>query len=638
MSSLDVSGVIGTWVGAGIGIVALVGIVGPLLVWQATRTERFKALAAIGEDSHGFITHGIPIWPNIRILRRVRAPMLQREPDFTSKQFGWDLGKLPEKSSPSGWAELGVLLKAYDSKLPLGHEIEVSGGRTYLRVHRAWVLAVGLMGRFSTRDDKGQMNSRRDRMLRFGSSHPAHRQIRFRDEDIRGLPDVQDHLMDHDSDVLHGITGIMMIARKDVGQENGVFTLEFRLASKSVLSFEPELLSLTQLFMLSIGCIPMTDNNYFSLRDLSTYENDLDDDDFSDLDHEDSRDYGRRTRPSRFTMPDDDRKKSQPRRYPSGVADISRWRTGGAQAFRLEPVTGREERLIQIGRPFAAEKTTVFSLHSFHPSHAESTTLRQLKDLTYLPASSEWIRLGETPDLNDSLENTPTPEIYVIRADAQRMALALLQLPWHPEGYLLGAEKRDDCLQLLLMCSTQLMALMGYAQRGIEQLGLTSPKKKELYDAIESLYRRIEKSSSMSRATLHEMLKLDNILIDLGHTNEQLNEMIGIMMITNREFMHLVRQSARRFDQAPDVAVTVDMRSGVLKIPSVFGILQEFPLNITELYPGRIFTDEVMPVRYSVVLIVTLRACLRSTMLRDCFSSNPLITRVLGFESTVYVS
>lgn len=110
------------------------------------------------------------------------------------------------------------------------------------------------------------------------------------------------------------------------------------------------------------------------------------------------------------------------------------------------------------------------------------------------------------------------------------------------------------------------------------------------------------------------------------------------MMITNREFMSLVRQSARRFDQAPNAAIEVDMRSGVLEIPSAFGILQEFPLSITELYPDRTFTDEVISVSYSAVLISTLRACLRSAMLRDCFSSNPLITKVLDFDSTVYVS
>lgn len=110
MSSLDVAGVIGTWVGAGIGIVALIGIIGPLLVWRATRTERFKAIAAVGEDSHGFISHGIPIWPNIRIFRRVRVPMLKREPDFSSKKFAWDLGELPEKGSASSWVELGALL------------------------------------------------------------------------------------------------------------------------------------------------------------------------------------------------------------------------------------------------------------------------------------------------------------------------------------------------------------------------------------------------------------------------------------------------------------------------------------------------------------------------------------------------
>lgn len=634
MSNLDVSGVIGTWLGAGIGIIALVGIVGPLLVWQATRTERFKALAAIGEDSHGFISRGIPISPNIRIFRQVRAPMLQRAPDFTSKKFAWDQGKLPEKSSPSSWVELGVLLKVYDNKFPVGREIEVHCGKTYLRFHRAWVLAVGLMGRFSRRDDKGQMKSRRSVMLRFGAT-PDVGPVSFRNYDDQGIPYVQDHNLS--SDELHGITRTMKTTKIDLAQGTDQYLLNFKLDRKSAMRFEPERLSLTQLFMLSIGCIPMANNDYFSLRDLGTFESDIYDGHSSDSDRDDVHyrerypDRENRFKRDEYTYADRDH------RYMRREikAKYRRGRTR-VQTFKLEPVIEREERLIEIGKPFAAENVTVFSLQSFRPSQAEDTSLEKIKNMTYLPASSEWVRLGEASDLKDSLDNSQAPEVYVVRGDAQRMALALLQLPWHPEGYLLGADKSDDCLRLLLMCSTHLTTLMGHSQRGIDHIDLTAPEKKELVGSIESLYRRFERSSL--RPILHEMLKLDKILIKLSHKNVQVNEMIGIMMITNREFMSLVRQSARRFDQAPNATIKVDMRSGVLKTPSAFGILQEFPLSITELYPGRTLTDEVISVSYSAVLISTLRACLRSTMLRDCFSSNPLITKVLDFDSTVYVS
>lgn len=616
MSRLDVAGVIGTWVGAGIGIVALIGLVGPLLVWRATRTERFKAIAAVGEDSHGFISHGIPIWPNIRIFRRVRAPMLKREPDFSSKKFGWNLGELPEKGSASSWVELGALLKVYDKNLPIGHEIEVYGGKTYLRVHRAWVLAIGLMGRFSRREDRGQMKSRRSVMLQIRT--PA--RVLSRDEDFRWSPDEDLRSRRPHSDELHGITGVMTTTETDIGQGTEV-PLEFRLASKSALSFEPEVLSLTQLFMLSIGCIPMADNSYFSLRDLGAFENDPSDSASSDSDLLRERRRHKSGHIPRARI--DSRENENPKTHT------------GVQTFKLERVVERDEALIGIGSAFAAEKTTVFSLQSFRASRAESTVLENCKDMTYIPASSEWVRL---PDLNNSSDHIQLSEVYLARADAQRMALALLQLPWHPEGYLLGAEKSDNCLQLLLMCSTQLPALMSYAQNGIDQLDLTAPEKKTLHDAIQSLHRRFDKSSLISRATLHEMLKLEKIVINLSHKNEQVNEMIGIMMITNSEFMNLVRQSARRFDQAPPATINADMRSGVLKIPSAFGILQEFPLSITELYPRGTFTDDLIPIRYSAVLISSLRACLRSAMLRDCFSSNPLIEKVLGFQSTIHVS
>lgn len=502
----------------------------------------------------------------------------------------------------------------YDKNLSIGHEIEVCGGKIYLRVHRVWVLAIGLMGRFSRRDDKDQMKSPRSVRLQIGT--PAH--VLARDEDSGFAPDERRPRRPN-SDELHGITGVMTTTETDIGQGRGM-PLEFRLASKSALSFEPEVLSLTQLFMLSIGCIPMADNSYFSLRNLCAFENDPFDNYLSDSDHT-------KVQQRRVDSKDPGENFMQQNDIPKTHA--------GVQTFKLQRVVERDEALIGIGSAFAAEKATVFSLQSFRASHAESTALENFKNMTYIPASSEWVRL---PDLNDSSGRIPLSEVYLARADAQRMALALLQLPWHPEGYLLGAEKSDNCLRLLLMCSTQLRALMTYAQNGIDQLDLTAPNKRTLHDAIESLHRRFEKSSLISRATLHEMLKLEKIVINLGHKNEQVNEMIGIMMMTNLEFMDLVRQSARRFNQAPAATTNADMRSGVLKIPSAFGIVQEFPLSITELYPRGTFTDDLIPIRYSAVLISSLRACLRSAMLRDCFSSNPLIEKVLGFQSTIHVS
>lgn len=42
--STDLVGVIGTWVAVALALIALLGIIGPVLVWRAVRAEKTRAL------------------------------------------------------------------------------------------------------------------------------------------------------------------------------------------------------------------------------------------------------------------------------------------------------------------------------------------------------------------------------------------------------------------------------------------------------------------------------------------------------------------------------------------------------------------------------------------------------------------
>ena len=302
------------------------------------------------------------------------------------------------------------------------------------------------------------------------------------------------------------------------------------------------------------------------------------------------------------------------------------------QTFKLKAVVERKADLIQLGKPFAAEKAIVYSLQTFIPSHEEMRTLQYLRGTAIIPASCDWVRVGKP------LEDERLVETYIPRADAQRLALALLKLPWHPESYLLGADKSDQCLQLLLGCSSHLPDLMAYTQERIEYLGLAASDKRQLLSAIDFLLPRFEGSTMPLRATLYEMFKLENILKTISHTNQQVNELIGVTTITSPEFLSLMRQSSLRSREALDAAFKIDMRSGILQVPADSGSSQQFHLNVTELYSTRLTSDEVISVKCSLVLIAILRTCLRSAMLDYCFSSIPLIGQVLGLEDVIQIS
>ena len=65
MASLDVASLVGIWVPAIVPLVAPIGIIDPVLVWRASRTQRRQALAKAGRNNNGFLSRGIRAGPGI---------------------------------------------------------------------------------------------------------------------------------------------------------------------------------------------------------------------------------------------------------------------------------------------------------------------------------------------------------------------------------------------------------------------------------------------------------------------------------------------------------------------------------------------------------------------------------------------
>jgi hypothetical protein len=113
--SVAIGSLAGTWVGAGVGLIALFGLLGPFLIWLASRTNRHKTLNAIGQDSHGYISRGWHLGPNIHLWQRVRVPLLRNTGPTRpfSKSVNWTLDRLKDVDTKATWISFGILLEAY---------------------------------------------------------------------------------------------------------------------------------------------------------------------------------------------------------------------------------------------------------------------------------------------------------------------------------------------------------------------------------------------------------------------------------------------------------------------------------------------------------------------------------------------
>lgn len=162
---LTLLGVIGTWIAVLLAILALLGIVGPLLVLRAFYSERNQALNSVRDLNGDFITRGIGFGHSFRVFHRVKVPKLVPTVDWNnldafripSTERSWSLSPIESTSCRTGWARFCRLLSAYHFPLQKGGELAIKENETSLPVSKYYILIIGLLGRYGDRDDGGKV-------------------------------------------------------------------------------------------------------------------------------------------------------------------------------------------------------------------------------------------------------------------------------------------------------------------------------------------------------------------------------------------------------------------------------------------------------------------------------------------------
>lgn len=172
----DLVSAVGTWVAVGLALIALVGIVAPVLVWKATLSERNRALNSLqesGAETFGYVGSGLWTGRKVRIFRAVRAPLLRREPVLPttdagkaeSLEFagaGGTQGRQPAaqpSESSADWVQFGSVVEGYGIDITKGDDFLLEGSHVWMPVHTSWLLLIGLLGRFGQWQDKGRLPS-----------------------------------------------------------------------------------------------------------------------------------------------------------------------------------------------------------------------------------------------------------------------------------------------------------------------------------------------------------------------------------------------------------------------------------------------------------------------------------------------
>lgn len=428
---------------------------------------------------------------------------------------------------------------------------------------------------------------------------------------------------------LNGLTGQIKISERVSGLDfsDSSTAMFFPRPTSELVGFDRERISLHDLLMLAVGCLPLPSGQYIALVDLWSEEE-------LELDHHPLYDEPKL---SNLLFMDNDSTKPlapSPLRRSPHRSKMELAEAKEPVVLRLDKITYLDDEMERLKAPFKQTNEDLFAFELQTPDPALFGDLRIGMGATFMDPFSDYIRVPKA----DASLNQPS-NIFIWRADAQKVAYGLLNLPWNPQGYLIGGSSSACCIQLLEFSGREFLYLLTRTRENTELLALLPEDKQRLKDCLSDVDKTVRREQNGVPISTHrDFCSLDELLANFGHTDPKVNDMIGILILTNEEFASFVRQSARHFEKSISGSLEVDMRTGYVKVRLAFGGIQDFPVDMKNLYADWERRDETITVNYTVVMLACLRASMRSYLLSIRFDGHPLIREILKFDDIVYIA
>ena len=642
MSSLDVVGVVGMWVAVGLALFALLGVVGPLLVWRASKSARNRALAKLDEKpstSFGFVTPGIRFGPGARLFRRVRAPILTESPKLPKWKSEYTNATLPSLES-AGWVQLGAILRNYGLKPPTGDALVLKEDNMRLPISIVWLFIFGLVGRFGSRSDGGGWIEETADDVVFEQALPGQRLgERVRGRATRagrgiGTVDAPPELTEwavpafiprRVDGKLRGLTGKMKCYNRE-----GIGAVDYKAHKEvQVKGLSEEALDAAKLFWLSMGCLPMAGGRVFHLEDVGY-----------------TTQGPRSASPTGFDY-------AWPSAGSSPGADPFQRHYGAVHAGAVpHPPRFRAERhhqrpqfaeprfwsfvevkeplvdFVGIANALGAEiDVDKRSLTDLEASRDEVVALLEDAKRTFIPCHHNWVRLGPPVP-----EGSPFSAFFLRRSDAQLLARVMLQLPICPQGYLVHVSPGSACRDMLAEACSLLPRILYFLVRHFDTLEARMPQGQVDDDFLPTLKKLLLMTSNYSYTRLFAsvLYDLDYALVTTVEREPDVYLFIQVLAMTSPEFRDLISQSLRDLEACLDSSLSFDAAPATISTYTIMGARKVFPLDLDVLLddPRAFPRSGATQIPYVDVLLMVLKACLRSTFLETSLDSTLLFDAV----------
>jgi hypothetical protein len=250
---------------------------------------------------------------------------------------------------------------------------------------------------------------------------------------------------------------------------------------------------------------------------------------------------------------------------------------------------------------------------------------------TYVPSERDWVRLGP-PEEHVAASRC----WFLVRSDAQLLARALLQLPLCAHGFLISRPRHSACREFLVSAAPTLPRLLTNTILNMDLFGLDDRYKDDFATSMRRLLHYI-KGDKSKRTLASALYDVDTALEKLIAESDNISMILQILTITNAEFRENIGQSVRRFEECRRATITVDTAGSMVRMLAFFGVMQQFPFDMDSIVDEQLPLDQRLEVEvpYSHLLLIVLKATVRSAVLMTSLDSFPLLEQVSNLPDVV---
>lgn len=169
-----------------------------------------------------------------------------------------------------------------------------------------------------------------------------------------------------------------------------------------------------------------------------------------------------------------------------------------------------------------------------------------------------------------------------------------------------------------------------------DALKIPEASRTGLLAAMDEMFRLTHKFQ-YSRAFMDAIYELDMMLQHAIPLDENIVDAIGVLTISSEELRDLINMSIRRIPQSIDQTVQLGLNNPALIMRTVLGAEQRFPVDLQAFFPNYAASQSAVDISFTNLILVVLKASLRSAIVKTSLDSLPLFEQVMKMDDVVYI-